>query len=75
MTQITNPCPRCLGGVPNNQTPGAYAGAKSRADGRTEICSGCGQDEARRQAVSGRVIPVAAWPVSDPHAFLIGGAA
>jgi len=39
-------CPRCGGFIPNNETPGAYPGALSRIDNKTEICSACGEDEA-----------------------------
>lgn len=39
-------CPTCGGSVPNNETPGAYPGAISRADNQTEICSACGTSEA-----------------------------
>jgi hypothetical protein len=39
-------CPRCEGFIPNNETPGAYPGAISRIDNKTEICSECGTIEA-----------------------------
>jgi predicted RNA-binding Zn-ribbon protein involved in translation (DUF1610 family) len=39
-------CPKCKGFIPNNETPGAYPGAISRLDGKTEICSKCGTLEA-----------------------------
>ena len=39
-------CPKCSGYIPNNKTPGAYAGAISRRDNKTEICSACGTMEA-----------------------------
>lgn len=39
-------CPTCDGFIPNNETPGAYSGAISRRDNKTEICSACGVDEA-----------------------------
>jgi|TARA_B100001094_G_scaffold75303_1_gene71697 hypothetical protein len=32
--------------IPNNETPGAYPGAMSRFDNRTEVCSMCGSVEA-----------------------------
>lgn len=35
-------CPSCNGWIPNNDTPGAYPGALSRKDNKTEICSECG---------------------------------
>lgn len=40
------PCPTCDGQIPNNETPGAYMGAISRTDNKTEICSACGTREA-----------------------------
>jgi hypothetical protein len=40
-------CPLCRGLIPNNETPGAYPGALSRVDSKTEICSECGVREAR----------------------------
>lgn len=39
-------CPSCGGYIPNNETPGAYSGALSRKDNKTEICSACGTAEA-----------------------------
>ena len=39
-------CPRCFGFIPNNENPGAYMGAISRRDNKTEICSACGTNEA-----------------------------
>jgi len=39
-------CPRCFGFIPNNEKPGAYMGAISRRDNKTEICSACGTAEA-----------------------------
>jgi hypothetical protein len=39
-------CPDCSGLIPNNKTPGAYPGAVSRRDNKTEICSECGTREA-----------------------------
>lgn len=39
-------CPRCGGSIPNNDNPGAYPGALSRVDNKTEICSDCGTMEA-----------------------------
>jgi hypothetical protein len=48
MTQDNNypVCPTCSGYIPNNKTPGAYVGALSRRDNKTEICSPCGEREA-----------------------------
>jgi hypothetical protein len=39
-------CPNCDGFIPNNENPGAYMGAISRRDNKTEICSSCGVNEA-----------------------------
>ena len=39
-------CPTCDGFIPNNDTPGAYPGALSRRDNKTEVCSVCGVREA-----------------------------
>lgn len=39
-------CPNCNGYIPNNKMPGAYMGAISRRDNKTEICSPCGTMEA-----------------------------
>jgi RNA polymerase subunit RPABC4/transcription elongation factor Spt4 len=39
-------CPTCDGFIPNNEMPGAYPGALSRRDNKTEICSSCGTQEA-----------------------------
>ena len=44
-------CPRCGGYIPNNHTPGAYPGALSRRDNKTEICSDCGVFEAIEDAL------------------------
>lgn len=47
MTTKTYPiCPRCKGYIPNDLNPGAYPGALSRLDNKTEICSDCGVEEA-----------------------------
>lgn len=40
------PCPRCGGCVPNDQEPGRFPGALSRADNETYVCSACGSLEA-----------------------------
>lgn len=39
-------CPSCDGYIPNNENIGAYSGAISRKDNKTEICSACGTKEA-----------------------------
>jgi len=49
-------CPRCDGLIPNNITPGAYVGALSRLDNKTEICSSCGTEEAMEDYLSGSVV-------------------
>lgn len=46
MTTAHPICPRCQGYIPNNDRPGAYPGALSRLDNKTEICSDCGMEEA-----------------------------
>jgi hypothetical protein len=48
-------CPRCGGLIPNDYQPGAYPGAISRLDNKTEICSSCGTDEAIEDYTSGGV--------------------
>lgn len=56
MSTITKPiCPRCEGYIPNNDTPGAYPGALSRLDNKTEICSACGTDEAMENYFEGTI--------------------
>lgn len=56
MTTITKPiCPRCQGYIPNNEWPGAYPGALSRLDNKTEICSACGTDEAMEDYFEGSI--------------------
>lgn len=44
VNEIKN-CPDCGGFIPNNENPGAYPGAISRKDNKTEICSDCGMAE------------------------------
>jgi hypothetical protein len=39
-------CPRCGEPIPNREHAGEYAGAISRRDNTTEICSECGNIEA-----------------------------
>jgi hypothetical protein len=59
-------CPRCVvNHIPNNDTPGAYHGAISRADNKTEICSACGTDEALKDHFDKGCEPVSKWPL--PH--------
>ena len=47
-------CPLCGGYIPNNDNPGAYMGALSRRDNKTEICSACGGKEAMEDYMSNR---------------------
>lgn len=49
-------CPRCGGFIPNDFQPGAYPGAISRLDNKTEICSSCGTDEAIEDYSTGSVV-------------------
>lgn len=62
---IPKTCPRCVEHrwIPNNDKPGAYPGAISRADNSTEICSACGEDEALKDYFDGGCEPVSEWPV------------
>lgn len=57
-------CPRCLGFIPNNITPGAYMGALSRTDNKTEICSDCGTEEAMQDLIDGFCTEQKDWMVS-----------
>ena len=65
MTEPTDPhtCPRCRGGIPNNEQRGEYPGALSRADNKTEICSGCGVEEAMIEMHGGNLRGPEAWPL------------
>jgi hypothetical protein len=45
-------CPTCDGYIPNNNHIGAYSGAISRRDNKTEICSPCGNREAMEDYLS-----------------------
>lgn len=56
-------CPRCGGYIPNNEQPGAYPGARSRVDNKTEVCSKCGQMEAMEQW-AGVLMPMELWESS-----------
>lgn len=60
-------CPRCLGFIPNNDDPGAYIGAMSRADNHTEVCSACDQEEAMQDFVGDGPTPLVRWPVPSPR--------
>jgi len=59
--KIPNVCPRCGDWIPNNYEPGAYPGALSRVDNKTEICSGCGGAEALEQYLTGTPAPMSEW--------------
>lgn len=54
-------CPRCEGYIPNNIEPGAYPGAISRWDNKTEICSPCGTEEAILALVAVDEWPLTKW--------------
>lgn len=65
-------CPRCLGFIPNNATPGAYPGATSRTDDETEVCSECGTEEAMEVFSIGSSTRQSLWPctrrIPNPNA-------
>jgi hypothetical protein len=67
--EIPKTCPRCSEHewIPNNKQPGAYMGALSRTDNKTEICSNCGEDEALKDYFDGGCEPQTAWPVKDRY--------
>jgi len=46
-------CPICHHFIPNDEEPGAYPGALSRKNNKTEICSNCGLMEALNGMVRG----------------------
>jgi hypothetical protein len=58
-------CPRCLGGIPNNELLGMYPGAISRVDNKTEICSDCGSMEAIEDYSYGAPKPKSTWAVQE----------
>lgn len=59
-------CPRCNSNqIPNNETPGAYPGALSRVDNKTEICSDCGTDEALENYYNKSLIQIKDWPITN----------
>ena len=63
--KVPNMCPRCQQNwIPNNESPGAYPGALSRADNKTEICSDCGTSEALEDYAGNGCTPVSGWPVA-----------
>lgn len=57
-------CPRCGHFIPNDEQPGAYPGAMSRLDNRTEICSPCGTAEAMEEFINGKPMPMSEWIVT-----------
>lgn len=59
-------CPRCQHLIPNDATPGAYAGAMSRKDPSIEICSACGTHEALQQSIGMDLSGPDEWPVRVP---------
>lgn len=58
-------CPRCLGGIPNNEQRGAYIGALSRSDNKTEICSDCGTEEAMVDFMQLPISGPDQWPIKS----------
>jgi len=66
MTKTLEPhtCPRCLGGIPNNEQRGQYIGALSRTDNKTEICSDCGTAEAMEDYLASKVRPQNTWLIN-----------
>lgn len=56
-------CPRCGHLIPNDQRPGAYIGAMSRRDNKTEICSACGTEEAMIEFGGGDLLGEI-WPIT-----------
>lgn len=59
-------CPRCGGGIPNDINIGAYPGALSRTDNKTEICSECGTLEALEQMLTGQPHSQDTWVSNEP---------
>lgn len=63
--KVPHICPRCKDSwIPNNQQPGAFPGAISRADDVTEICSRCGELEALEHFEQGQCTPMRDWPTT-----------
>ena len=58
-------CPRCEHFIPNDETPGAYPGAISRVNNKTEICSKCGTDEAMENYFGNKLTPIHKWPITS----------
>lgn len=62
--KVPHICPRCNNNfIPCNAAPGAYTGALSRADNKTEICSTCGEDEAMKDFFEGTCESIEMWPI------------
>jgi ribosomal protein S27AE len=59
--RVPKTCPRCGDWIPNNHQPGAFPGALSRVDNKTEICSECGSEEAIQQIIDGAPAPMSEW--------------
>lgn len=55
-------CPRCLGFIPSNQTPGACSGETSRTDDETKICDSCCLHEEYEILQLGNATRQALWP-------------
>lgn len=64
-----NLCPRCGGYIPNDSQPGAYPGAMSRLDNRTEICSACGTTEAMEDFLGAGIMPKELWAANVGKEF------
>jgi len=63
--KVPDICPRCeFNWIPCNERPGAYPGAISRADNKTEICSECGEHEAIQDFYEGGCVALSQWPVN-----------
>lgn len=70
-------CPRCGGGIPNDEQRGLYPGALSRTtrgpeDEPVEVCSNCGTQEALEQ-FAGVLVPQRQWPVPPDTDILLAG--
>ena len=62
-------CPRCTHLIPNDDIPGAYPGAISRVDNKTEICSDCGTDEAMENFFGDGLTPISNWPKEKTNEY------
>jgi hypothetical protein len=64
--KVPHICPRCNDNfIPCNAQPGAYPGAISRTDNKTEICSQCGAEEAIEDYAHGGHTPMSGWPLKN----------